>query len=188
MVSRLAALAAALLIAALSPPPYAADVDSPAFAPKVLVITMFGGEAKPWLEGEPLVHKLALPGLSKAYPEVACTDDGLCVMTTNMGYANAASSIAALVFGGRLDLTKTYFLISGIAGVDPAQGTLGSAHWARFAVDRAYRTRSTHARRRPTGARAIWRLARRRRVRKPSCAAATKSIASTRTCCRRPSV
>jgi purine nucleoside permease len=37
--------------------------------------------------------------------------------------------------GGRFDLTKTYFLISGIAGVDPAQGTLGSAHWARFVVD-----------------------------------------------------
>jgi purine nucleoside permease len=56
-------------------------------------------------------------------------------MTTGMGYANAASSVAALVFGGEFDLTKTYFIIAGIAGVDPAQGTLGSAHWARFAVD-----------------------------------------------------
>ena len=52
-----------------------------------------------------------------------------------MGYANAASSIAALVFGGKFDLTKTYFLVAGIAGVDPADGTLGSAHWARFAID-----------------------------------------------------
>jgi len=57
------------------------------------------------------------------------------MMTTGMGYANAASSVAALVFGGRFDLTKTYVLISGIAGVDPAQGTLGSAHWARFVID-----------------------------------------------------
>ncbi|HKN26762.1 MAG TPA: purine nucleoside permease [Roseiarcus sp.] len=132
MVSLLSALAAALLFLAISPP---AGASSPAFAPKVLVITMFGGEAKPWLDSEPLVHKLPLPGLSKAYPDVACTDGGLCVMTTDMGYANAASSIAALVFGGRLDLTKTYFLVSGIAGADPAMGTLGSAHWARFAVD-----------------------------------------------------
>jgi len=123
---------AALLLAALSRP---AGAEGPAIAPKVLVITMFGGEAKPWLDGEALTHKLALPGLSKAYPEVACTDEGLCVMTTSMGYANAASSVAALVFSGRFDLTKTYFLISGIAGVDPAEGTLGSAHWARFAVD-----------------------------------------------------
>jgi purine nucleoside permease len=131
MVSRSFVLAA-LSLAALSRP---ATADGPAIAPEVVVITMFGGEAKPWLDGEALTHKLALPGLSKAYPEVACTDEGLCVMTTNMGYANAASSIAALVFSGRFDLTKTYFLISGIAGVDPAQGTLGSAHWARFAVD-----------------------------------------------------
>jgi len=131
MVSRSFVLAALSLVALSRP----AGAESPAIAPKVVVITMFGGEAKPWLDGEALTHKLALPGLSKAYPEVACTDEGLCVMTTNMGYANAASSIAALVFSGRFDLTKTYFLISGIAGVDPAQGTLGSAHWARFAVD-----------------------------------------------------
>jgi purine nucleoside permease len=132
MISRLAVLAAALVAAALSQP---AAADSPPVAPKVLVITMFGGEAKPWLGGEALARKLAPPGLSKAYPDVACSDDGLCLMTTGMGYANAASSIAALVFSGELDLGKTYFLIAGIAGVDPAKGTLGSAHWARFAVD-----------------------------------------------------
>ena len=132
MVSRSSVLAAALLIATLSRP---AAADSPAIAPRVLVITMFGGEAKPWLDAEALGRKLALPGLSKAYPEVACSDDGLCMMTTGMGYANAASSIAALIFSGRFDLTRTYFLISGIAGVDPAMSTLGSAHWARFAVD-----------------------------------------------------
>src|SRR5208282_6120065 len=28
-----------------------------------------------------------------------------------------------------------YFIVSGIAGVDPALGTLGSAHWARYAID-----------------------------------------------------
>jgi purine nucleoside permease len=132
MISRLPVLALALLFVALS---RVADADSPPIAPKVLVITMFGGEAKPWLDGEALTHKVVPPGLSKAYPEVPCSDDGLCVMTTGMGYANAASSVAALIFGGRFDLTKTYFLISGIAGVDPAQGTLGSANWVRFAID-----------------------------------------------------
>src|SRR5271170_7123467 len=115
MISRFIVLAAAL-IAALSRPVAA---DEPPVAPKVLVITMFGGEAKPWLDGEPLTLKLAPPGLSKAYPDVACADAGLCVTTTGMGYANAASSVAALVFGGRFDLGKTYFLIAGIAGVDP---------------------------------------------------------------------
>ncbi len=126
------ALLALPLLLALAPPAVAAD---PAIAPKVLVITMFGGEAKPWLDGDALGQKIPVPGLSKDYPNVICSDGGLCMMTTGMGYANAASSIAALVFGGRFDLTRTYFLISGIAGVDPAQGTLGSAHWARFVID-----------------------------------------------------
>ena len=109
--------------------------DEPPMAPKVLVISMFGGEAKPWLEGELLGRKIIVPGLFKAFPDVECSDDGLCLITTGMGYANVTSSIAALVFDGKFDLTKTYFLIAGIAGVDPAQGTLGSAHWARFAID-----------------------------------------------------
>ena len=56
-------------------------------------------------------------------------------MTTSMGYANAASSVSALIYSNRFDLSRTYFLIAGIAGVDPMDGTLGSAHWARFAVD-----------------------------------------------------
>jgi purine nucleoside permease len=130
MFLRRSVLAAALLFALASPA--AAD---PPIAPKVLVITMFGGEVKPWRDGDALGHLIPVPGLSKAFPNVSCSDDGLCMVTTGMGYANAATSVAAVVFSGRFDLTKTYFLISGIAGVDPAQGTLGSAHWARFAVD-----------------------------------------------------
>jgi purine nucleoside permease len=132
MFARPSLLASALLLVLAPPPAVAAD---PAIAPKVFVITMFGGEAKPWLDGDALAEKFTVPGLSKAFPEVGCSEKGLCMVTTGMGYANAASSIAALVFSGRFDLTKTYFLISGIAGVDPAQGTLGSAHWARFVVD-----------------------------------------------------
>jgi purine nucleoside permease len=115
--------------------PEAAPAQPQPFAPKALVITMFGGEAKPWLNGEALTRKIGVPGFAKAYPEVSCADNGLCVMTTGMGYANAASSVSALVYSGRFDLSKTYFLIAGIAGVDPAHGTLGSVHWARYAID-----------------------------------------------------
>jgi purine nucleoside permease len=124
-----------LVVSALMAAPGPTSAQAPPLAPKVLVITMFGGEAKPWLDGEALTRKIAVPGLSKAFPEVSCTDNGLCIVTTSMGYANAASSMSALVYGGRFDLTKTYFLIAGIAGVDPAFGTLGSAHWARYAID-----------------------------------------------------
>jgi purine nucleoside permease len=124
-------VAGALSLAAAA----AAHADEPPFAPKVLVITMFGGEAKPWVDGEAPARKIAIPGLSRAYPDVSCTESALCMMTTGMGYANAASSISALIYSGRLDLSRTYFLVAGIAGVDPAQGTLGSAHWARYVID-----------------------------------------------------
>jgi purine nucleoside permease len=126
-------VAAAALFTAIAP--HSALAQAQPVAPKVLVITMFGGEAKPWLAGENLTQKSAVPGLAKAYPDVACSQSGLCLTTTGMGYANAASSIAAIIFSARFDLTKTYFLIDGIAGIDPAHGTLGSAHWARYAID-----------------------------------------------------
>jgi purine nucleoside permease len=123
-----------LMVASL-PLTLSAHEVSQRISPKVMVITMFAGEAKPWLDNERFTQKVVVPGLSKAFPEVSCTDAGLCIVTTSMGYANAASSVSALVYSGRFDLSQTYFLIAGIAGVDPADGTLGSAHWARFAID-----------------------------------------------------
>ncbi|WP_321339436.1 purine nucleoside permease [Breoghania sp.] len=113
-------------------PAFAADAP---VAPKVLVISMFKHEASNWLEKEELSKKIAIDGLSEEFPDLSCNDRGLCLVTTSMGYANAASSISALVHSDKLDLSKTYFLIAGIAGIDPANGTIGSAMWARYAVD-----------------------------------------------------
>lgn len=104
-------------------------------APKVLVITMFGPETAPWLEGRKLDTRVAVPGLPETTPDVGCDASGLCVMATSMGYANAAASMSAVVFGGQFDLRKTYFLVAGIAGVDPSDATLGSALWARYVID-----------------------------------------------------
>jgi len=104
-------------------------------APKVLVVTMFAEETAPWLEGRPADTRVTVAGLSKDFPDVACDAVGLCVMTTSMGYANAATSVSAVIFSGAFDLTRTYFLVAGIAGVDPSDGTLGSALWARYVID-----------------------------------------------------
>jgi purine nucleoside permease len=57
-----------------------------AIAPKVMVITMFAGEAKPWLTERKLDTKIVVPGLSKEFPEVACDGTDLCMMTTAMGF------------------------------------------------------------------------------------------------------
>ncbi|KVG32131.1 purine-nucleoside phosphorylase [Burkholderia ubonensis] len=102
---------------------------------KVLIVTMFGPEGNAWLDRLGPLQRIAVPGLSPDYPAVSCTRDDVCVLTTGMGHANAAASMAALVYSRRFDLRRTYFLVTGIAGIDPAQGTLGSAAWARYLVD-----------------------------------------------------
>jgi purine nucleoside permease len=126
--------ALAVTLSATSPAAHAEQI-----APKVLVITMFADEAKPWLDGRIFETKVSVPGLSRSYPEVACNAAGLCMMTTDMGYANAASSVSAVIYSGLFNLRQSYILIAGIGGVDPNDGTLGSAHWARFAVDSGLR-------------------------------------------------
>ena len=61
--------------------------------------------------------------------------DRVCQVTPGMGHANAAASIMALAFSKQFDLTHTYWLIAGIAGINPKYGTVGSAAWARWLVD-----------------------------------------------------
>ena len=59
----------------------------------------------------------------------------VCLMVAGMGHANVAASTIALALDPRFDLKKTYFLIAGIAGIDPSRGTTGTATWARYLVD-----------------------------------------------------
>ena len=126
----LLAAAASLLVAG------AAAAKSPAARPvKVMVITLFGPEAAPWLKQLPIRQAIRVPGLSAEYPEVKCTDAGVCVMTTGMGHANAAASTMALALSPQFDLSHAYFIVTGIAGIDPNVGTLGAAAWARYLVD-----------------------------------------------------
>ena len=47
---------------------------------------------------------------------------------------NAALTLSALLASPLFDLTKSYFLIAGIAGINPKVGTLGSIVLSRYAV------------------------------------------------------
>jgi len=102
---------------------------------KALVITMFAPEAQPWIDAFRLDQKIPIPGLSPDYPDLRCNADDVCLVTTGMGHANAAASTLAVTLDPRFDWRKSYFIIAGIAGIDPSQGTLGSATWARWLVD-----------------------------------------------------
>jgi purine nucleoside permease len=132
------------------PPPQPPADQGPRRAVKVMIVNMVFVEGVPFIDGLGLSQKIAVPGLSKTAPNVSCNADDVCEVTTGMGYANAAASITALVYSGAFDLTRTYFVIAGIAGIDPAQGTLGSAAWARYAVDFGF-SREIDAREMPAG-------------------------------------
>ena len=131
--SRALALIALLSLSAFT---FAEDRPAPV-AVRVLVISMFQPEATPWLEALHMDRDITVPGLPEENPAVHCNPDAVCLMTTGMGHANAAASLMAVLYSGRFDLRQTYFLIAGIAGIDPAQGTIGSAAWARYAVSSA---------------------------------------------------
>jgi len=107
-------------------------------APKIVIISMFAPEAEVWYgidEFDVLARNITVPGLSPLFPEAHCTKDGdICQVTTGESEINAASTISALVHSPYFDFTTTYFMVAGIAGVNPEVGTLGSVTFAKYAV------------------------------------------------------
>ena len=90
-----------------------------------MVINMSTIEAQGFTSGLGLTEKIPVTGLPSASPNVLCNKSDICEITLGMGYGNAASSVMALLASRALDLTQTYFIIAGIGGIDPLQGTVG---------------------------------------------------------------
>ena len=110
-------------------------------AVKVVVVTMFErgadtgdqpGEFQYWVEREKLDRVIPLP---QAYHDARMNREGVLGIVTGVGTAKAAATIMALGLDPRFDLRKAYWLVAGIAGIDPADGSLGSAAWAEWVVD-----------------------------------------------------
>src|SRR5580698_11284687 len=108
---------------------------------KVVVVTMFEvgadtgdspGELQYWVERNHLDKVLPLP---QAYHDLRMNRDGVLAVLTGVGTAKAAGSIMALGLDPRFDLRHAYWIVAGIAGVDPADASLGSAAWAEWVVD-----------------------------------------------------
>jgi purine nucleoside permease len=131
-----------LLLAACAAVP-AAAAESPApFRPKVVVVAMFEigevtgdrpGELQLWVERERLDRVVEVPGAP--HPVRLNADGSVAAILTGVGNTNAAAAVMALGLDPRFDLRRTYWLVAGIAGVDPADASLGSAAWARFVVE-----------------------------------------------------
>jgi purine nucleoside permease len=107
---------------------------------KVVVVSMFEigddtgdtpGEFQFWIERTGAKKVEAPLGWRDYY----LTDDGILLMCTGGGITNAATSTSTLALDDRFDLTKAYWLVAGIAGVDPEDASLGSAIWAKWVID-----------------------------------------------------
>jgi purine nucleoside permease len=108
---------------------------------KVVVVTMFErgedtgdapGEFQFWVEREHLDQVLPL---ASGYHHLRANKDGVLGMVTGVGTAKAAASVMALGTDPRFDLTRSYWLVAGIGGGDPADVSLGSAVWAEHVID-----------------------------------------------------
>ena len=108
---------------------------------KVVVVTMFErgedlgdqpGELQLWVEREALDQVHPFP---QGWRNLRSNGDGVLAICTGIGTAKAAASVMALGLDARFDLRNAYWLIAGIAGIDPEDGTLGSAVWAEWVVD-----------------------------------------------------
>jgi purine nucleoside permease len=91
------------------------------------------GELKAWQVRWPLAR--ALPFAAGLYPLQYDPKTHVLAVVTGMATARAASSIMALGLDPRFDLSHAYWVVAGIAGVDPAVASVGSAAWARWVVD-----------------------------------------------------
>lgn len=118
------------------------ETSTDKIAPKFFIISMFSPEADIWYEnlpssglGDLLAVNVSAPGLSMLFPHVHCTEDlQICQVTTGEAEINAAATISAVTLSDKFDLTETYFMIAGIAGVSPKWSTLGGVALSRFAV------------------------------------------------------
>ncbi|TVY34643.1 Purine nucleoside permease [Lachnellula occidentalis] len=106
--------------------------------PKVFVIGMFTDEGEAWYgipEFNVLANNITVPGISPLFPQVHCTsDDDVCQVTTGEGEINAAITISSIAYSSLFDLRHTYFLIAGVAGVNPKVSTIGAVTFARYAI------------------------------------------------------
>ena len=124
--------------------PYGAkfDTNQVPLPVKVVIVTMFeigedegdqAGEFQLWKERQGLDIKIAFP---HSHHDLFYNQHTQVLgVVTGIGTAKSASAIMALGLDSRFDLSKSYWIIAGIAGIDPEDASLGSAVWSSYIVD-----------------------------------------------------
>ena len=109
---------------------------------KIVIVTMFeigedegdrAGEFQLWKERQGLDVKIDFP---HSHHDLFYNEDTQVLgIVTGIGTAKSASAIMALGLDSRLDLSNAYWIIAGIAGIDPEDASIGSAVWSSYLVD-----------------------------------------------------
>ncbi len=108
---------------------------------RVVVVTMFErgadtgdqpGEFQFWVEREKLDRVIPF---HQGNRDLRMNAKGVLGVVTGVGTAKAAATIMALGMDPRFDLRKAYWIVAGIAGVNPDAASIGSAAWAEWVVD-----------------------------------------------------
>jgi purine nucleoside permease len=133
---------APMLLFAFCPAARGAQTSLPKPIPvKVVVLAMFErgedtgdapGEYQFWVEREHLEQTFDLPA---AYHHVRLNKDGVLGVLTGVGNIKAAATVMAVGLDARFDFSKSYWIVAGIGGGDPADVSLGSAVWADHVLD-----------------------------------------------------
>lgn len=131
---RLAAFAC-LLLCLVAAPAVAAPLEV-----RVVVVTAFeigedtgdkAGEFQAWAQTMPRTLPFPAGFRDLRYDP----DRKVLLLSTSMGTNRAAVSTMALGLDPRFDLTRAYWLVAAIAGVNPKAGSVGSAAWIGAVID-----------------------------------------------------
>jgi purine nucleoside permease len=110
--------------------------------PKVVIVAYFEvgadtgdtpGELQHWVERDHLDRVLNVPGMNH---DVRANADGTEIAIA-AGPGNVMPGINLMALGAdpRFDLRQSHWLINGIAGISPADGTIGDAVWTDFIIN-----------------------------------------------------
>jgi purine nucleoside permease len=122
-------------------PPVASTAIAKPIAIKVVVVTMFeigadtgdmAGEFQLWHDRQQLTQRFTFAHHHDLFVNPST---GVLGMVTGEGTANSATAVMELGMDPRFDLTHAYWIVAGIAGINPDYASIGSAAWARFIVD-----------------------------------------------------
>lgn len=109
---------------------------------RIVVVTMFEigndsgdvpGEFQFWKERRGLDVRIPFP--QSHHDLYYNSKTGVLGIVTGMGNVKSATALMALGLDQRFDLGKAYWIVAGIAGIDPEDASIGSVAWARYLID-----------------------------------------------------